>query len=401
MGHKERLSGLLGPQFESGWNPFSLIDNSLINQRTGELPSFEFTWEQVGKKRREIAKPDRRMRKLHARFKHLLMQGVEVMNPQDKSRLLTLPSSRACRVGDNPVKNALEHAESEYFYITDFKDAYKMIDKRALSALLVYIFRYSYYRHELGYHLYDLGRYLPTMEEIEQDPMFSTWESFVELAFGGSRGEGVVLGGNLSPLIFNMYCEVFLDDRLRGYLQKLADKTLPETAFVYTRYIDDLVFSRRLPIGSSTRKGLRRHIENAGFPISHKKSKVLIRSKGTIFVTKVGLTTPEPFDPEKDEVDTKKVMSVLTFPRNKRRRLEHLIKSFLNGWGARPEVIAGFAAEFIYHMKTVVRLTSKDKHLMDLCKEFEGAAAPQMKAIREEQRRKAESRSYRRSISLA
>lgn len=396
-----------GPEFESGWNPLSLID------RTGKhLPSFDFRWEEVSGKRRRIAHPNGAMRDLHARFGQLLFKATGEMDQFDKKRLIELPSSRAFREGDNPMKNAIEHIGSEYFYITDFKDAYKRLDKHALTALFVYIFRYAYYRYELDYHLYHVGRYLPTLSEIELDPSFKMWESFVELAFGGEKGEGIALGGNLSPLVFNMYCEVYLDDRLRYYFQKFDDRRNPEKAFVYTRYADDLVFSRNLPITRSMRREIRRHIEQAGFPISHKKSKVLIRSKGTVFVTKVGLRTLDPIPQSGDEIVVKMSKSVLTFPRKKRRRLQHMIKSFLattspqpgkvpGHWNEDPEIITGYIAEFIYYLKNVEEWTGRDRYVMDLCKKFEKEARPYLRRLRRSRRVTMEDRERRREIRSA
>jgi hypothetical protein len=373
------------PHFRSDWNPLSLID------RTGETPSFHFRWKKIGSKRRQIAQRNFAMFNLHNKFIALLHEAIGRMSQQEKSRLTALPSARACRTGDSPLKNALEHTDSEYFYITDFSDAYESLDLEGLAALLMFIFRSEEYRN-LGYHLHDLARTTLAFEMVAQDPMFPLWKSFTQLAFGGFAGRGIAFGSNLSPFLFNLYCEVYLDDKLRYYLEKSKDRQHPEKEFVYTRYLDDLVFSRNLPIGEYVRRTIRRAIEDAGFSVNHRKSKVLVRSKGTIFVTKVGLRTLAPLPQDTDEVEIGRSKSVLVLSRKKRRRIEHLIKShsavatstkgMILRWNEHPEKTIGHIAEFIHYLKNVENPTQEDRQTLAKCEEFEELASPHLEKMR-------------------
>lgn len=385
MARKNAQAVSTKPHFKSDWNPLSLID------RTGESPSFYFQWKKIGNKRRKVAQPNFAMFQLHNKFMALLNEAIERMGPQEKKRLKGLPSARACRPGDNPLKNALEHVNSEYFYITDFSQAYESLDLISLAALLMFIFRREEYR-KMGYHLHDLARTTLVFDAVTQDDMFPLWKSFTQLAFGGFRGEGIAFGSHLSPLLFNVYCEVYLDDRLRYYLEKFKDRDHPENEFIYTRYLDDLVFSRNLPVGAQVRRTIRRAINEAGFPVNHKKSKVLVRSKGTAFVTKIGLRTLAPLPQNTDEVQIGHSKSVLVLSRKKRRRIEHLIKSYsaaakssqgtVMHWNEHPEKTVGFIAEFIHYLKNVENPTKGDKRLLAMCEGFEEVASPHLERMR-------------------
>ena len=373
------------PHFKSDWNPISLIN------RTGETPSFHFRWKKIGSKRRRIGEPNFAMFKLHNAFLELFKEAVGRLDGSEKTRITQLPSARACRVGDNPLKNAQEHIGSEYFYVTDFSDAYENVDHDSLAALLMFIFRRNDYR-KMGYHLHDLARTMLVFETVAQDPMFPFWKSFTRLAFGGFAGEGIAFGAHLSPFIFNLYCEVYLDDKLRYYLEKFKDRERREKTFVYTRYLDDLVFSRNLPVGEHIRSTIRRAIDDAGFPVNHRKSKVLIRSKGTVFVTKVGLRTLHPLAQDDDHVQIGRSESVLVFPRKKRRRIEHLIRSYsavatstkgpVLHWNEHPEKTIGHIAEFIYYLKNVKNPTRGDLRTLAKCEEFEEIAAHHLEKMR-------------------
>lgn len=386
MAHKKARAVSKRLQTRSDWNPLSLIN------QTGQLPSFDFEWRLIGKKYRHIAKPNNAMCALHNDFKVLLIEAIEAMGPRENTRLKTLPSARACREGDNPLKNAQEHTGSEYFYITDFEEAYKNLDLESLAAIFVYIFKHEYYSG-MGYGLHDLARTFLLLPEIEVDPVFQEMKSFVQIAFGGHGGKGLAFGGPLSPFVFNLYCEVFLDDRLRSYLGKFSDREQPERNFVYTRYLDDLVISRNIPINVHIRGSIRRYIGEAGFPINHMKSRVLIRSKGTVFVTKIGLRTLDPIPQGENENVVRFSKSVLVFPQKKRRRIHHIIKSFFklssalpgqsaSYWNDNPERITGIIAEFLHFIKNVEKPTASDRKTLLLCKQFEKEAHPDLRNMR-------------------
>lgn len=214
------------------WNPNDLVD------RTGRPPSFHFDWKEPGKekgvklppqrrkKRRLVCSPNHEMRNLHKLFGMHLENAIERMgednNGKENFTLRKLPSATGCVRGSNHYKNCALHMDKQYDYITDFKDAYPSLDLHRLTILLVFIFKYETYGHI--YTIRHFGRNELAHYAIETDPMFGQWESFVQMAFGGYRGRGLAIGGPLSPFLLNLYCEVFLDSRIRQYCEQKEDK---------------------------------------------------------------------------------------------------------------------------------------------------------------------------------
>lgn len=337
-----------------GFNPNDLVD------KAGVLPSFHLDWREPGKKKGEKLPPQRRKKRrllsipnrpmvmLHKLFKTHLDAAIDRMGDgnegSDNYTLRRLLSSTGCVTGSNHYKNAELHIKKKFFYITDFTNAYPSVDLRRLTILLVYIFRYDLYG--LDYSVRSFGRNELAHYAMETDPMFEQWYSFVRMAFGGIRGEGLTVGGPLSPTLLNLYCEVYLDSRIRQYLKKLEDRRDPGTQILYSRYVDDLVFSSSRFIFFGHREELRRMIADAGFRVNHRKSKVIDKDHGTVFITKVGL---------EDRGNKKTVTSTIVFPKKKRCRLEGIIKSFLCEPFQidTPEIIAGMAAEFLHYYRLV------------------------------------------------
>lgn len=76
---------------------------------------------------------------------------------------------------------------------------------------------------------------------------------------------GLIQGAPASPLIFERACAVVGLDRLIRESAKAAGATV-------TRYVDDIVFSRREPFGDRFYRTLRKRIEELGFHINENKS---------------------------------------------------------------------------------------------------------------------------------
>lgn len=373
------------------FNPNSLIELA------GKDPSFSFYWgdpsarpeqpKKVRKKRRFIGHPNKSMRRLHELFEEKLSEVISKIDGRDGYLLRKTPSATGCVKKSNHVLNAEAHKQGEYFYITDFAHAYPSVDLERLTLLLVYIFKYAEYG--IDYPIEYLGRNELARFALKTDPFYDSMHSFVQFAFGGLRGRGLAVGGNLSPQLLNLYCEVFINSHLRAFCEKYKDEKEPQRSITFTQYVDDYVFSRGIPISSDVRREIRGIMHGAGFEVNHRKSKVLMRSMGTVFVTKVGLRPliqlGEPSKPG---------ASVLVFPQKKRRRLHGIIQSYLKR-GAddqplllndSPEVIRGLIAEFIYYYKKVEVPTETDKKTFALCKEFQKASSKYRK--RYKQRRK-------------
>jgi hypothetical protein len=175
---------------------------------------------------------------------------------------------------------------------------------------------------------------------------------FLQCYFAGIQGKGIAVGGPLSPYLMNLYCEVYLDAQVRRWCEKYA--------IVYTRYVDDLVFSSNVPIGEDRRRKIRCFVNDAGFEVNHRKSKVLALSQGTVFITKVGL-----------EQQVEQNVARIVFPQKKRRRLRNEIVKYLTQQTDWPEHVSGLIAEFLYYYKNVSQKTATDRKTFALCKAFE------------------------------
>ena len=324
------------------------------------LATITFKWREIGTKRRLIGIPNEAMKDLHKRFKvflDLAVESVEGMGSYKNSCLLKdLPSATGGVAGSNHFVNASKHQRKQHFYITDFARAYQSLDLERLTTLLVFIFRYEYYR--VDYTFLSFVHNTSTQATLKMDPLYESVYSFVRFAFGGRYGEGLAIGGPLSTQLLNLYCEAYLDVWIREYCQKKYDQKNPDTEIVYTRFVDDLVFSSDRFLFSTTRKELRKMIGFAGFSVNHRKSRVLSRGKGGVKVTKVGLEGGE-------------ASAVISFPKKKRKRLEHLVKTFLIGrlQEKRFELISGVMAEFLYYYKQVTP-TKSDCRTKALCERF-------------------------------
>lgn len=328
------------------------IRNSLDFLRDlGGKPSIDFHWREINGKNRLIGNPNEAMRLLHERFKKQIMVLLGLMG-NDGFGFRVLPSSTAFVKKSNPLKNAEKHTMGRFFYITDIADAYSSVDLRKLAILLVYIEKYSIYGLEFSFkQLTVINSEYKSL--VEWDPIFEPILSFLETYCAGFLGMGLAVGGPISPYLFNLYCEAYVDWKLRALCEKKE--------ITYTRYADDLTFSRKIIIGEDTRREIRKHIEQAGFKINHRKSEVLSIEMGTVFVTKIGLR----FNDDSP--------AILVYPQWKRRKLHGIIGSYLAGpdvfdW---PEKVSGYVAEFLYYYKTTPTKTASDAKTFALCKEFE------------------------------
>lgn len=385
------------PQYVSEFNPLDLI------QMAGPNPSFSFSWESPKssspsdkKKRRMISRPNADMRRLHSVYKKHLENAITAMGKEGTYGLRFLPSATGCVTGSNPLINAKMHEDSEFFYVTDLRNAYPSVDLRRLAILLFYIEHYDYY--EVDFSLRQFSQNELAQYEVSTNPSFQKMEGFVQIAFGGYGGQGLAVGGPLSPYLLNLYCEVFLDSALRYYFFKYENSGNPERKIIYTRYVDDLTFSSKEFISAEMRKDIRRIVENAGLTINHRKSLVLKRSMGTVFITKLGLRT-ENVPIKNSQKQTKK--GTLTFSQKKRRRLHGILQSFIKPIQPKegsqtklpsynndsPEVVSGVIAEFLHYYKNVEKPTATDRKTIALCKQFEIAAEPYLGKLKEMRRR--------------
>ncbi len=345
--------------------------------KLGGRPYMEFQQIKIGQKLRLIGNPNDAMSALHALFQDFVRTGIRKMD-KEGSRLLLMPSATGCVKGSNHLINAMKHSGGKFFYITDIKEAYASVNLDMLAALIVYIMKYDEYK--IFFSLASLGDNIEDEEgELEwentlvgNDSLYGPMCAFLQSFFGGMHGQGLAIGGPASPFLLNLYFEAFVDGRLRRICRLYGIK--------YTRYVDDLTFSRALPVLPEMRREIRARLLTADLYVNHRKSKVLSREMGTVFVTKLGL----------EEVEGESEAR-LVFPKKKRRRLHNLIRTYLAGWQNNPEIVSGSLAEFLYYFKEVEKPTLRDHKTFALCKDFEEAWARVRIGpvpLREESRRK-------------
>ncbi len=94
-------------------------------------------------------------------------------------------------------------------------------------------------------------------------------------------GGGLITGASASPDLFNLYMEVFVDEKLREYAKR--------EGLVYSRFVDDLTFSSESPFSGSIRNHIVRLLMDAGCVINHGKVHILDLSKHPVSITGIGI----------------------------------------------------------------------------------------------------------------
>lgn len=313
----------------------------------GGRPIMDFFWKDVAGKRRLIGRPNKAMRVLHELFKRYILDGV-MSTGRIGYGVRKLPSATGCVMGSNPTRNAQKHIKQRFFYITDLKSAYPSVDLERLALLVTFLARSADYASDISLLFFTDG----DTKELRETPLFREMLDLLVCHFSGMYGKGLAVGGPLSPYLMNLYCEVYLDSRLRWWCENRG--------IVYTRYVDDLVFSSSQFIGEEERREIRRFVSSARHEVNHRKSKVLDLHKGTVFVTKVGLEHQPGSD-----------VARIVFSQKKRRRLHGAIRSYLVGQKDWPEMVSGLIGEFLYYYRTVPKKTATDRKTFALCKAFE------------------------------
>ncbi len=345
-----------------------ILRPELVGHGLGGHPMIRFEEREVRGKKRLIGVPNRSMRFLHRKLDTFLHDLVMATDGSGYG-VRKLPSATGCISGSNPQKNALAHRKGKCFYITDLVNAYANVSLERLALFVTFLIRYEDYVDlvSLGWFGQDERALV-----LAEDWAYPLVLDFLRAHFGGQFGQGLAIGGPLSPYLMNLYCEVFLDMPLR----KLCEKR----EITYTRYVDDLVFSATFFIGRETRRQLRVIIERSGFSVNHKKSRFLLQSMGPVSITQTVLERPfdlelfrghQPPTPENMQWASSAENPLLVFPQRKRRKLHGIIHSYLAFGMDWPEKVSGYAAEFLYYYKNVDVRTKTDKKTFALCRQFQ------------------------------
>lgn len=203
-------------------------------------------------KKRRIENPNDAMRIIHQRLMKLIRSTTAYRDG--------LRFSTGARPGWSRGRHVRRHLGYRYLYLVDLHDAYHHVNLKLLALILCT----EGFLDEQG-----LTNPVQTGEFLKE--------------YCSSEGGGLVMGGNSSPDLFNIYCDMRLDRPL------VANVAAPHE-LNYTRYLDDLLFSSDQPITRNKRVKIREIVESAGFSISHHKVQLLDLSKGPASINGVGLT---------------------------------------------------------------------------------------------------------------
>ena len=205
---------------------------------------FRVWFKEKNGKKRPVAEPSPGLYLLHKKIIGYL-----------ESLSVPLPSATGMVKGGSPIKNVLLHREGQYFYLLDIKKAYQSMTAKRLAGVL-----------------HNLEEFRTDYDEIVE---FLERYCFVP-------GEGLATGAPASPLFFNIYFEIEVDQKIRKLLAKHGE--VPgRPCFRYTRYVDDLTISSSTTrVSRSIRKEIRSVISEAGFDIHPEKSRLLTRGKDAI-----------------------------------------------------------------------------------------------------------------------
>lgn len=193
------------------------------------------------KKRRVIYMPNPAMKSLHKRF-------LVKLRP-----LLYLPFATGAVPRGSARANVVIHRNSRYFYITDLRDAFLSVDD---------------------------GRLLKVLTEIDPEESRKDLGEFIR-RFCIAPGGGLYVGSPSSPDLFNVYAGHLIDVQLGELCARYG--------IIYTRYLDDLVFSSGQAIGKRKRRAIREIIYSAGFEVNQRKSRVCDLRQAPIKINGIGL----------------------------------------------------------------------------------------------------------------
>lgn len=144
-------------------------------------------------------------------------------------------------------------------------------------------FRRYYYLLDLSsaYNNIFLSRILVNLKSKYPDVFTS---EFVQLVMNNClrpEGGGLITGASASPDLFNLYMEVFVDEKLRMFAKK--------EELVYSRFVDDLTFSSDIDISKRVRNHIRTVLADAGCVVNDSKVHKLDLLKHPVCITGIGI----------------------------------------------------------------------------------------------------------------
>lgn len=277
------------------------------------------------RKIRLIGKPNKSMKNAHREILYDLT-----------SLRVKMPYATGGLKGSSILKDVASHAGAIHIYMTDISDAFPSVTLEAMSNRL-YLLEHGNASLEQVSSL--LQRFCMVPEEV---------------------GKGLVVGGPASNYLFNLLTAHLIDSRISGLL---TDEQLPQ-GWRYTRYFDDIKVSLPFDLKpmhwAEIRRKIRRVITDAGFEISHKKSRVLDLRKGSVNLNGVGL-----------DIDGR-IFLPRSYLRETRRLIDELTRQEASRDNRKVRSVCGRFAhvrQFIGHPNA--QLNNTDRMLLDSILKFE------------------------------
>jgi len=180
-----------------------------------------------------------------------------------------LPNATSYHKGDSPMKNVRPHLRHRFFYLLDIRNAYGTVDVQRLTQTL--------FNRDMAFWGYRVEN---TFAFLQAYCTYPTPEPSVTQT--DVRRSGLIIGAPASPILFNIYAGIRIDEALASLCEKHG--------LTYTRYIDDLTFSSPKVIGLRVRRQIRNVIQATGFGIHDWKARVIdLRRQSSVLITGVGV----------------------------------------------------------------------------------------------------------------
>lgn len=244
------------------------------------IPSFDWHLEKKGKPR-IVWSPNRAAREVQNRLRCLIKSSLEKYDLSIGNQVYG--STEGCSY----VENGISHDKNRFFYQLDLESAYPTVNPHMAAKAFCYFFNGLRDRER------EVSAFLSRYCFLSPEMIQACRDQGVKIDSTGLMAKeigGLITGGPVAPLLFDLTLSVLIDMPIIRLLNNYFDGQ--KDAWYYTRYIDDIVLSfksHRIANDHELRRKIRQIILNAGFGISHHKSRLLDIKKGAIPITGVNL----------------------------------------------------------------------------------------------------------------
>ncbi len=216
-------------------------------------------------KKREQFEPNDSLRIIHAYAEAQIRQKLDNAN-------IHFPSATAFVKGESGIdKHLARHTNKEgyfhqYWFVTDLKSAYLGVSIDVLASLLFRLFPVNLNPYDRFTNSWDAIQQIFDVDnpgkvlQFEHEDIRVYLEKFFAHPI---KKDGLCEGFPASPFLFNLYCELLIDRKLRSLCRRYK--------ITYSRFADDLIFTSDTPIGKVKSKKIKKLITE-WFPINIHKT---------------------------------------------------------------------------------------------------------------------------------